>query len=90
MQSSNKLTITSITYDEAYLFPPGITPVAGPTMYLKFLIPNTFTWETSSGLSMNRGTAYAGDTCNIYVFENSRYRLVRSFTLQTGEQTITI
>ena len=88
VQSRNKLTITSITYDEAYLFPPGVTPVVGPTMYLKFLIPNTFTWETSSGLTMNRGTAYAGDTCNIYVFENSRYRLVRSFALQTGEQTI--
>lgn len=90
VQSINKLTITSITYDDAYLFPPGVTPVAGSTMYLKFLIPNTFTWETSSGLTMNRGTAYAGDTCNIYVFENSRYRLVRSFTLQTGEQTIAI
>ncbi len=90
VQSLNKLTITSITYDDAYLFPPGVTPVVGPTMYLKFLIPNTFTWETSSGLTMNRGTAYAGDTCNIYVFENSRYRLVRSFTLQTGEQTIAI
>ena len=90
VQSSNKLTITSITYDDAYLFPPGITPVVGSTMYLKFLIPSTFTWETSSGLRMNRGTAYAGDTCNIYVFEDSRYRLVRSFTLQTGEQTIAI
>lgn len=89
VQSSNKLTITSITYYDAYLFPPGVTPVVGSTeMYLKFLIPNTFTWKTSSGLAMNRGTAYAGDTCNIYVFENSRYRLVRSFTLQTGEQTI--
>lgn len=88
VQSINKLTITSITYAEAYLFPPGVTPVVGPTVYVKFLIPNTFTWETSSGLSVNRGTAYAGDTCNIYVFENSRYRLVRSFTLQTGEQTI--
>lgn len=88
VQSSNKLTITSITYDEAYLFPPGVTPVAGPTLYLKFLIPNTFTWNTSSGLTINRGTAYAGDTCNIYIFENSRYKLVRSFTLQTGEQTI--
>lgn len=88
VQSINKLTITSITYDEAYLFPPGVTPVIGPTVYLKFLIPNTFTWKTSSGLTMNRGTAYAGDTCNLYVFENSRYRLVRSFTLQTGEQTI--
>lgn len=90
VQSSNKLTITSITYDGAYLFPPGVTPVVGSAMYLKFLVPNTFTWETSSGLTMNRGTAYAGDTCNIYVFENSRYRLVRSFTLQTGEQTIAI
>lgn len=88
VQPLNKLTITSITYDEAYLFPPGVTPVVGPTVYLKFLIPNTFTWKTSSGLAMNRGTAYAGDTCNLYVFENSRYRLVRSFTLQTGEQTI--
>lgn len=88
VQPINKLTITSITYDGAYLFPPGVTPVVGPTVYLKFLIPNTFTWKTSSGLTMNRGTAYAGDTCNIYVFENSRYRLVRSFTLQTGEQTI--
>lgn len=88
VQFINKLTIKSITYDSAYLFPPGVTPVGGSTLYLKFLIPNTFTWKTSSGLAMNRGTAYAGDTCNIYVFENSRYRLVRSFTLQTGEQTI--
>lgn len=90
VQSINKLTITSITYDEAYLFPPGVIPVVGSTMYLKFLIPNTFTWETSSGLTMNRGTAYAGDSCNIYVFENNKYRLVRSFILQTGKQTIAI
>lgn len=90
VQPSNKLTITSITYEDAYLFPPGVTPVVGPTVYLKFLLPNTFTWKTSSGLTMNRGTAYAGDICNIYVFENNRYKLVRSFTLQTGEQTIAI
>lgn len=90
VEPSNKLTITSITYDEAYLFTPGVTPVVGPTMYLKFLLPNTFTWKTSSGLTMNRGTAYAGDTCNIYVFESNRYMLVRTFTLQTGEQTIAI
>lgn len=90
VQSANKLTITSITYDDAYLFPPGVMPVVGPEMYLKFLIPCTFTWETSSGLVMNKGTAYAGDTCNIYVFEDNRYKLVRSFALQTGEQTIAI
>lgn len=88
--SSNKLTITSVTYDGAYLFPPGVTPVVGSEAYLKFSIPNTFTWETSSGLTMNKGTAYAGDTCNIYVFENSRYRLVRSFKLKIGTQTVTI
>lgn len=86
----NKLTITSITYEDAYLFPPGVTPVVGPEVYLKFMLPNTFTWKTSSGLTINRGTAYAGDTCNIYVFENSRYKLVKSFKLKTGTQTVII
>lgn len=86
----NKLTITSVTYEEAYLFPLGITPVVGSEEYLKVLLPNTFTWETSSGLSMNKGTAYAGDICNIYVFENSKYKLVKSFKLQTGKQTVNI
>lgn len=86
----NKLTITSVTYEDAYLFPPGITPVVGSTVYLKVMLPNTFTWKTSSGLTINRGTAYAGDICNIYVFENSRYKLVKSFELQTGKQTVNI
>lgn len=86
----NKLTITSVTYDRAYLFPPGQIPVEGDNLYLQFMVPNTFTWKTSSGLTMNRGIAYAGDTCNVYVFENSRYKLVKSFTLQIGEQTVSI
>lgn len=86
----NKLTITSVTYEDAYLFLPGITPVVGSEVYLKVLLPNTFTWKTSSGLVMNRGTAYAGDICNIYVFENSRYKLVKSFELKTGKQTVNI
>ena len=86
----NKLTITSVTYEDAYLFPPGITPVVGSEVYLKVILPNTFTWKTSSGLAINRGTAYAGDICNIYVFENSRYKLVKSFKLQTGKQTVNI
>lgn len=90
VQSDNKLTITSVTYEDAYLFPPGITPVVGSEVYLKVILPNTFTWKTSSGLAMNRGTAYAGDMCNIYVFENSRYKLVKSFKLQTGKQTVNI
>lgn len=90
VQSDNKLTITSVTYEDAYLFPPGITPVVGSEVYLKVMLPNTFTWKTSSGLAMNRGTAYAGDICNIYVFENSRYKLVKSFELKTGTQTVII
>lgn len=90
VQSDNKLTITSVTYEDAYLFPPGITPVVGSEVYMKVLLPNTFTWKTSSGLAMSRGTAYAGDICNIYVFENSRYKLVKSFELKTGKQTVNI
>lgn len=86
----NKLTITSVTYEDAYLFPPGITPVVSSEVYLKAILPNTFTWKTSSGLAMNKGTAYAGDICNIYVFENSRYKLVKSFELKTGTQTVII
>lgn len=86
----NKLTITSVTYEDAYLFLPGITPVVGSKVYLKVLLPNTFTWKTSSGLAMNGGTAYAGGICNIYVFENSKYKLVKSFKLQTGKQTVNI
>ena len=89
VRPSNKLTITSITYEDAFLFSPEVTPDAGSSiLYFKFIIPVTFTWETSSGVSMNGGTAYAGDTCNLYVFENDRFRLARSFILQTGEQTI--
>lgn len=84
----NKLTLTSITYSTGYLFPSGQTPVEGGTAYLGFMVPNTFTWKTSNGLAINRGTIYAGDIGNIYVRENDRYKLVKSFQLQTGDQTI--
>lgn len=84
----NKLTLTSITYSTGYLFPSGQTPVEGETVYLGFMPPNTFTWKTSNGLVVNRGTIYAGDIGNIYVRENDRYKLVKSFLLQTGNQTI--
>lgn len=84
----NKLTLTSITYSAGYLFPSGQTPVEGETVYLGFVVPNTFTWKTSNGLAINRGTIYAGNIGNIYVRENDRYKLVKSFQLQTGDQTI--
>lgn len=84
----NKLTLTSITYSISYLFPSGQTPVEDGTAYLGFIVPNTFTWKTSDGLAVNRGTIYAGNIGNIYVRENGRYKLVKSFQLQTGDQTI--
>lgn len=84
----NKLTLTSITYSTGYLFPSGQTPVEGETAYLGFAVPNTFTWKTSNGLAINRGTIYAGNIGNIYVRENDRYKLVKSFQLQTGDRTI--
>lgn len=86
----NKLTITSLRYDVAFLFPAGITPVEGSNVYVGFMVPNTFTWKTSTGLTINRGTIYAGELANVYVRENDRYKLVESFQLKTGEQTITI
>lgn len=85
---ANRLTLTSLTYDTAYLFPPGEVPVEGPVVYLAFLVPNTFTWNTNNGLTINRGTIYAGNIANIYVRSGNRYTLVKSFQLQTGEQTV--
>lgn len=85
---ANRLTLTSLTYDTAYLFPPREVPVGGSTVYLAFLVPNTFTWNTNNGLTINRGTIYAGNIANIYVHSGNRYTLVKSFQLQTGEQTV--
>lgn len=85
---ANRLTLTSLTYSTAYLFPPGQVPVEGPVAYLAFLVPNTFTWNTNNGLTINRGTIYAGNIANIYVRSGNGYTLVKSFQLQTGEQTV--
>lgn len=85
---ANRLTLTSLTYSTAYLFPPGIVPVEGPVQYLAFMVPNTFTWNTNNGLTINRGTIYAGNIANIYVRSDNGYTLVKSFQLQTGEQTV--
>lgn len=85
---ANRLTLTSLTYSTAYLFPPGEVPVEDSTLYLAFLVPNTFTWNTNNGLTINRGTIYAGNIANIYVRSGNGYTLVKSFQLQTGEQTV--
>lgn len=85
---ANRLTLTSLTYSTAYLFPPGEVPVEDSVLYLAFWVPNTFTWNTDNGLTINRGTIYAGNIANIYVRSGNRYTLVKSFQLQTGEQTV--
>lgn len=85
---ANRLTLTSLTYSTAYLFTPGEVPVEGSVMYLAFLVPNTFTWDTNNGLTINGGTIYAGGIANIYVRSGNGYTLVKSFQLQTGEQTV--
>lgn len=85
---ANRLTLTSLTYDTAYLFPPGEVPVEGPTAYLAFSVPYTITWNTNNGLTINGGTIHAGNIANIYVRSGNRYTLVKSFQLQTGEQTV--
>lgn len=85
---ANRLTLTSLTYSTAYLFPPRVVPVEGSEMYLAFLVPNTFTWDTNNGLTINKGTIYAGNIANIYVRSGNGYTLVKRFQLQTGEQTV--
>lgn len=85
---ANRLTLTSLTYSTAYLFPPGEVPVEDSALYLAFMVPNTFTWNTNNGLTINRGTIYAGNIANIYVRSGNGYTLVKSFQLQTGEQTV--
>ena len=85
---ANRLTLTSLTYSTACLFPLGEVPVEGPEMYQHFLVPITFTWDTNIGLTINRGTIYAGNIATIYVRSGNGYKLVKSFQLQTGEQTV--
>lgn len=86
---ANRLTLTSLTYSIAFLFTPREVPVEGPTAYLGFHLPNTFTWDTNNGITINGGTIYAGNIANIYVHSGNGYKLVKSFQLQTGEQTVT-
>lgn len=85
---ANRLTLTSLTYSTAYLFPPTEIPEESPIPYLAFLVPNTITWNTNAGLTINGGTLYAGNIANIYVRSGNGYKLVKSFQLQTGEQTV--
>lgn len=85
----NKLTLNSLTYDNCYLFLSGTTPVESNTQnYFMFMAGTSLNWYASRGITVNGGTAYAGNLVNIYVYSSGSYKLVKSFQLQLGEQTV--
>lgn len=86
----NKLTLNSLTYDNCYLFLSGTKPVESkPYSYLLFMTHTSIDWYASRGITVNGGNAYAGNLVNIYVYSSGSYKLVKSFQLQLGEQTVT-
>lgn len=86
----NKLTLNSLTYDSYYLFLSGTKPVNSNTQNYFMFIANTYlNWYASRGITVNGGTAYAGNLIDIYVHSSGIYKLVKSFQLQLGEQTVT-
>lgn len=86
----NKLTLNSLTYDNGYLFLSGTTPVKpNGQEYFMFIAGASFNWYASLGIKVNGGTAYAGNLVYIYVYSSGSYKLVKSFQLQLGEQTVT-
>lgn len=86
----NKLTLNSLTYDNCYLFLSGTIPVESNSQsYLMFMGDTSIKWYASLGIIVNGGAAYAGNLINIYVYSSGSYKLVKSFQLQLGEQTVT-
>ena len=85
----NKLTLNSLTYDNGYLFSLGTYPVESNSQnYFMFMAGASLSWYASRGLTVNGGTVYAGDLVYIYVHSRGSYKLVKSFQLQLGEQTV--
>lgn len=86
----NRLTLNSLTYDNCYLFLSGTVPVGSNVQdYFMFMANTSLNWYASLGITVNGGTAYAGNLVNIYVYSSGSYKLVKSFQLQLGEQTVT-
>lgn len=86
---ANKLTLNSLTYNGGYLFLSNTKPVRPEGYeYLMFAAGTSFNWYASLGIVVNGGTAYAGNTVNIYVYSSGSYKLVKSFQLQLGELTV--
>lgn len=86
----NKLTLNSLTYYSCYLFLSGTIPVeSNAYSYFMFTANASINWYASRGITVNGGTAYAGNIVDIYVYSSGSYKLVKSFQLQLGEQTVT-
>lgn len=85
----NKLTLNSLTYNTCYLFRLGTRPVEpNANSYLMFMADTSINWHASLGITVNGGTAYAGNLVDIYVYSSGGYKLVKTFQLQLGEQTV--
>jgi hypothetical protein len=44
-----------------------------------FMANISLNWYASLGITVNGGTAYAGNLVNIYVYSSGSYKLVKSF-----------
>jgi hypothetical protein len=44
-----------------------------------FIAGASLNWYASRGITVNGGTAYAGNLVNIYVYSSGSYKLVKSF-----------
>ena len=90
VESNNELYINSINYDSVHLFGNGKAPHLGSQSY--FLVPTEVPiyWKTSTGLAVNGGIVYAGDTISVYVSSNNSYTLLRTFALETGVQRVIV
>lgn len=90
IESNNKLYINSINYDSVHLFGNGEVPHPGSQAYFLVSTEVPISWKTSTGLAVNGGIVYAGDTISVYVSSNNSYTRLRTFTLKIGVQRVVV
>lgn len=90
VESDNELYISSINYDSVHLFGNGEVPHPGSQDYFLVRTEVPLYWKTSTGLAVNGGIVYAGDTISVYVSSNNSYTLLRTFALKPGVQRVTV
>lgn len=90
VEPNNKLYINSINYDSVHLFGNGEVPHSGSQEYFLVSTGVPIPWKTRTGLVVNGGTVYAGDTISVYVSSNNSYTLLRTFALETGVQRVIV